>query len=69
MTPPLTNQPDTTAPETQVSGAVSVPDVVQLLAALRAVLVAEPGWDKPLTQERLHELLGRTQRDLQEASC
>ena len=68
MTPPPT-QPDTTAPETQVSGSVPVPDVLQLLDALRTVLYTEPGWDKPITQERLHDLLDRTRQDLEEPSC
>lgn len=68
MTPPPT-QPDTTAPETQVSGAVSVPDVVDLLQLLQHLLVTEPGWDRPLTQERLFDLLELAARNLREASC
>ena len=41
----------------------------KLLDALRTVLYTEPGWDKPITQERLHDLLDRTRQDLEEPSC
>lgn len=68
MTPPPT-QPDTTAPETQVSGAVSVTDVVGLLQLLQHLLVTEPGWDKPLTQERLFDLLQLAAQRVQEAGA
>lgn len=56
--------PAAAAPETQVSGAASVSTVCDLITALRSVLYTEPGWDQPLTMERLHELLGYAETEL-----
>lgn len=64
MTHPPTDQPQT-APETKVSGAVPVSEVARFVDALQRVLYTEPGWEKPITQERLGDLLTLTMRDLE----
>lgn len=56
--------PAPAAPETPVSGAVSFSAAREVIGALRSVLYTEPGWDKPLTMERLHELLGYAEAEL-----
>ena len=67
MTPPPTHQPTTTAPETPVSGAVVVSEIDRFIQTLTRVLYTEPGWERPLAQERLCDLLALTQRDFQQA--
>lgn len=66
MTPPPT-QPHT-APETHVSGAVVVSEIERFIQTLTRVLYTEPGWEKPITQERLCDLLALTSRDFQKGS-